>query len=267
MRIDRWLQLKRTKAFCVGLAIIFAAEQVVWGADSSAFRAWQLSGEQAGRTRWLVERQMVKSNSSFLDDSDRVTQVNARADVQQRAESLLDGLSGGIAESNEDDTRFLGQEGRKQMREVKIHGQHNTSLPLRVAKDFFIRSLGQADIARMNRIMPRSAKPHRCAWRQGHVEEKLHARSVGGGEGEGFFAGQPRCVFQGFLDIFGSQVGIVPKDFLCRLAGCQQIENQVNWNSQAPNARLSCELLGINRNPWETFHVISIAFKLQTCQT
>ena len=46
MRIDRWLQLKRTKAFCVGLAVLFGAEQAVWGADINALHTLQFSGEQ-----------------------------------------------------------------------------------------------------------------------------------------------------------------------------------------------------------------------------
>src|SRR3989338_8893053 len=46
MRIDRWLEFKRTKAFCIGLATLFAAEQAVWGADPAALQALKLSGEQ-----------------------------------------------------------------------------------------------------------------------------------------------------------------------------------------------------------------------------
>src|SRR3989338_5955005 len=33
MRIDRWLEYKRTKALCLGLALVFAGEQAVGGAD------------------------------------------------------------------------------------------------------------------------------------------------------------------------------------------------------------------------------------------
>ncbi|KAF0167706.1 MAG: hypothetical protein FD161_4996, partial [Limisphaerales bacterium] len=46
MHIDRWLHLKRTKAFCIGLATLFAAEQAVWGADANALHLLKLSGEQ-----------------------------------------------------------------------------------------------------------------------------------------------------------------------------------------------------------------------------
>ena len=46
MRIDRWLELKRTKALCIGLATLFAAEQAVWGADVNALHAMQISAEQ-----------------------------------------------------------------------------------------------------------------------------------------------------------------------------------------------------------------------------
>ena len=46
MRIDRWLQLRRTKALCIGMAVLFGAEQAVWGADLSLIQAMQLSGQQ-----------------------------------------------------------------------------------------------------------------------------------------------------------------------------------------------------------------------------
>ena len=45
MRIDRWLELKRTKALCLSLALLFTAEQC-WGADVNAIYALQHSTEQ-----------------------------------------------------------------------------------------------------------------------------------------------------------------------------------------------------------------------------
>src|SRR3989338_10082226 len=46
MRIDRWLQLKRTKAFCIALATLFACEQTVWGADVNVLQTLQFSGQE-----------------------------------------------------------------------------------------------------------------------------------------------------------------------------------------------------------------------------
>jgi len=46
MRIDLWLQLKRTKIFCLALATLFACEQAVWGADVNVLQALRISGEQ-----------------------------------------------------------------------------------------------------------------------------------------------------------------------------------------------------------------------------
>ena len=46
MRIHDWLELKRTKAFCVGLAVLFGAEQMVWGADMNTLTALRLSAQQ-----------------------------------------------------------------------------------------------------------------------------------------------------------------------------------------------------------------------------
>src|SRR3990167_8159670 len=46
MRIDRWLEYKRTKAFCLGLALVFAGEQAVWGADVHLVQTLRLSAEQ-----------------------------------------------------------------------------------------------------------------------------------------------------------------------------------------------------------------------------
>ena len=45
MRIDRWLEYKRTKAFCIGLSLLFGAEQA-WGADGSTLFMLRQSGEQ-----------------------------------------------------------------------------------------------------------------------------------------------------------------------------------------------------------------------------
>ena len=45
MRIDQWLQWKRTKIFCVALATLFAAERA-WGADPSALYQLKMSAEQ-----------------------------------------------------------------------------------------------------------------------------------------------------------------------------------------------------------------------------
>ena len=58
MRIDKWLELKRTKAFCVGLATLFAAEQAVWGADVNALYLLRAAGEQ--------ERQLVVAQSAAV---------------------------------------------------------------------------------------------------------------------------------------------------------------------------------------------------------
>ncbi len=46
MRIDRWLELKRTKAFCLSLALLFAGQQAVWGADVNLVQTLRLSAEQ-----------------------------------------------------------------------------------------------------------------------------------------------------------------------------------------------------------------------------
>ncbi len=46
MRIDRWLQYKRTKALCLGLALVFAGEQAVWGADVNLVQTLRLSAAQ-----------------------------------------------------------------------------------------------------------------------------------------------------------------------------------------------------------------------------
>jgi len=59
MRIDRWLQLKRTKAFCLGLATLFAAEQAVWGADVNVLYALRLSGEQERQAEQALSAAVV----------------------------------------------------------------------------------------------------------------------------------------------------------------------------------------------------------------
>ena len=46
MRIDRWLELKRTKVFCFSLAFVFTLEQAVWGADPSLLQRLQFSEVQ-----------------------------------------------------------------------------------------------------------------------------------------------------------------------------------------------------------------------------
>ena len=46
MRIDTWLELKRTKAFCVGLATLFTLQQAVWGADANALAVLQAADQQ-----------------------------------------------------------------------------------------------------------------------------------------------------------------------------------------------------------------------------
>jgi len=58
MRIDRWLQLRRTKAFCIGLAVLFGAEQA-WGADPSALYALKLSGEQQRQAEQALSAAVV----------------------------------------------------------------------------------------------------------------------------------------------------------------------------------------------------------------
>src|SRR3989338_1508053 len=47
MRIDKWLELKRFKAFCVAMALLFGAEQVAWGMDPATFRLLLGSSEQS----------------------------------------------------------------------------------------------------------------------------------------------------------------------------------------------------------------------------
>ena len=47
--MHKWLEWRTTKTFCVTLALLFAAEQAVWGADMNALQALQLSGEQQHR--------------------------------------------------------------------------------------------------------------------------------------------------------------------------------------------------------------------------
>ncbi|MDP3703201.1 MAG: cysteine peptidase family C39 domain-containing protein, partial [Candidatus Omnitrophota bacterium] len=47
MRIDKWIQLKRVKALCIALALVFGAEQVAWGMDPATFRLLLGSSEQS----------------------------------------------------------------------------------------------------------------------------------------------------------------------------------------------------------------------------
>ncbi|MBI3010855.1 MAG: hypothetical protein HYY57_07720, partial [Candidatus Omnitrophica bacterium] len=44
--MERWIYLKRTKAFCIGLAVLFGLEQAVWGADINAIQTLMFSSEQ-----------------------------------------------------------------------------------------------------------------------------------------------------------------------------------------------------------------------------
>ena len=46
MRIDQWLELKRTKAFCIGLSLVFAYQQVVWAGGGDAVQLLKVSTQQ-----------------------------------------------------------------------------------------------------------------------------------------------------------------------------------------------------------------------------
>src|SRR3989338_504119 len=46
MRIDKWIELKRVKALCIALALVFGAEQVAWGMDPATFQLLLGSSEQ-----------------------------------------------------------------------------------------------------------------------------------------------------------------------------------------------------------------------------
>jgi len=58
MRIDKWLQLKRFKALCIAMALLFGAEQVAWGMDPNTFRLLLGSSEQ-GRQMEAARRAAV----------------------------------------------------------------------------------------------------------------------------------------------------------------------------------------------------------------
>ena len=58
MRIDRWLELKRTKALCLGLATLFGVEQA-WGADPTTLSMVVTAVQQEGQLR-VVRTQQVQ---------------------------------------------------------------------------------------------------------------------------------------------------------------------------------------------------------------
>src|SRR3989338_1001486 len=54
MRIDKWIELKRVKVLCIGLALVFGAEQVAWGMDPATFRL--LLGSSEGQRQMETAR-------------------------------------------------------------------------------------------------------------------------------------------------------------------------------------------------------------------
>ena len=238
MRIDRWLELKRTKVFCC-----------------------------AGGVVRLLKRKTVKTDSILFEDGNSLGQVRGGIQSEQSLQTTLNGYSSGGTKSDQDHAGFYSRHDREQAREIQIHRQDDASFLRRSMENLFVLRLGEANLAGVNRIMSLRSQPDRCALRHGHVEQKLHAGLVRGREGKGFLAGQPGGVVDRLMDVFQGQVRIVPEDDLRALACREQVKNQMDGNAQASDASLSTELLRVHGNPTKTFHTHSVALAWNICQT
>ena len=120
----------------------------------------------------------------------------------------------------------------------------------------FQNRYGLLDVSlRMDSIMTEIVEPFAEAWRNWQVEKKSHVFRERLGRGrERLFAGKPSTVFKGFPDIRQREVGVILQDGFGFLTRGQQIQNQVNWNSQRTDTRLAPEDIRINRNMGEFLH-------------
>lgn len=90
-------------------------------------------------------------------------------------------------------------------------------------------------------------QPTCCPLVDRHVEKELHPRLSGRGGREGLLAGEPRGVFDGFVDVLKFQVRVAPKNFFFRFSGSQQIEDQMDWNSHASDTGLAPQFVRLDR--------------------
>jgi hypothetical protein len=71
---------------------------------------------------------------------------------------------------------------------------------------------------------------------------------------EGFFPDEPRGVLHRLADIIRLEVGIILQDLFSGLACGEKIQDQMNWNPQASDARSAAKLVRIGRDAAEGLH-------------
>ncbi|MBI3319030.1 MAG: hypothetical protein HYZ89_00355, partial [Candidatus Omnitrophica bacterium] len=133
MRIDRWLQLKRTKALCIGLATLFGVEQA-WGADPTTLSMVVTAFQQEGQLRVVRTEQVqqlyqdlygraptpgeLKDSIAFLNRTPQMAAQVARLSQSPEARWKLRQLNPARLQREKDRAARLGQAVSRMVGEV-----------------------------------------------------------------------------------------------------------------------------------------------------
>ena len=181
-------------------------------------------------------------------------QITCVGQAEKGFESLVNFRGMRFFQPDQDDSRAFVRLQGKQTRKIEVHRKDDSPFLEGFPKNSVVAGLRQADVPSMDRVMAAFPQPIRCPLVDRHVEKELHPRLSGRGGREGLLAGEPRGVFDSFVDVLKFQVRVALKNFLFRFSGRQQIEDQMDWNSHASNTRLAPQFVRLDRDPFEFSH-------------
>ena len=207
----------------------------------------------------LVDRQAMNPKRAFFDDRDCTVQGALLDRGEHDAQPMTHCLNSGLVKSDQDDAGTAGGRHRQQVGIVQIHRNDDPLIPSAKIEDGLIGGCRVVDVAGVQGIMAFISQPLSDARRDRHVQQQAHDLRGVRRQGEGFFAGEPCGVLDGLANVFRFEVGVVLQDLLSALAGSQEIQDQVDGDSQAPNTGPAAELLGIYRDAREALHGHTVA--------
>ena len=160
----------------------------------------------------------------------------------------MNSLRGCIAQSNQDNPRGRVLSQGYDFRKIEIHREDDSLVPLRIAKDFIIGSLQHSYVCYMDGFLPLNSQPLCSFWRQGSVDQETHA-GLGrrnGWERNGFLAGHPGRIFDGFRDITCFKIRIFLQDLGGSLIRRQKVQYLMNREPHSADAGLPAQNLRVD---------------------
>lgn len=150
-------------------------------------------------------------------------------------------------QAEQDHARFAASRKSCDLAEVEVKGQNDALLGDRLGEHVEIGGTLEALVAEMLCVVALAAQPVDYAEADAHVREELHEALTG----MDFLLGQPGGVFDGLLDVFTFEIGIVGKDLFERRAVRDLPDDDRDGDPHSADGGPASEDLRVKRDPVE----------------